>query len=103
MPMPQWRSRSAECAERGGSPRTSRRECAMLWPTSCADLNARTTLMNDPVSPAVSPAAQLRHWYREGIRAALFLPPRWQGLQATPALLALFALAGLLLTVAVQR
>ena len=52
--------------------------------------------------PRLMPGA-LGPWLREGARAALFLRPRWQGLQAHPAVLLALVIAGALLALTAQR
>ena len=45
----------------------------------------------------------LSRWLGEGVRSALFLPPRWEGLTPTPALVAVLVLSGILLNLAFER
>ncbi len=52
-------------------------------------------------APAARPAQS--HWWREALRSSVFLAPRWQGLQATPALVLGLLLAGTLLWVIAHR
>jgi len=42
-------------------------------------------------------------WIAEGVRSALFLPPHWERLVATPGLVAALVLAGVLMTMAFER
>lgn len=50
-----------------------------------------------------APVKGISHWIVEGARSALFLPPRWEGLLPTPALIALLVLYGMLLNLALER
>ncbi|MGH8810154.1 MAG: C13 family peptidase, partial [Noviherbaspirillum sp.] len=49
------------------------------------------------------PLAALGRWYVEGGRGALLLAPRWQRLRATPAVVAMLTVAGVVLTLLVER
>jgi hypothetical protein len=42
-------------------------------------------------------------WYRQSARTAIFRAPRWDGLQASPALVAVMAVTGVLLTLLLER
>ena len=56
-----------------------------------------------PPAPARTPSASILNWYVEGVRAALFLRPRWKRVTAGPAALALLAVLGSLLYILLQR
>ncbi|HEV2612105.1 MAG TPA: C13 family peptidase [Noviherbaspirillum sp.] len=53
--------------------------------------------------PPARPSIGLAAWYREGARTAFFQWPAWQGLAATPSLIAILVLWGLALTIALER
>ena len=61
--------------------------------------------MPRPRPPEPLPAEPLAKglWLRRGARTAFFMRPDWRGLQATPAVVALLVLIGLLLSVVVER
>lgn len=59
--------------------------------------------MNTTYLPSRSRPQSLLNWYREALRAALFLPVRWQRVRASPATLAWLTLGAVLCTLAVER
>lgn len=58
--------------------------------------------MNEPL-PGTTEQSGFGRWYDEGMRTAVFLAPRWNGLRAQPASMALLTAAGVLLTLMVER
>jgi len=48
-------------------------------------------------------ATGLRHWYAQGARSAVLRAPHWEGLRATPALIALLTIISLLLQLMLER
>lgn len=61
-------------------------------------------LVSDATSDTTPiPPASLGHWYAQGFRSALLLPARWNRLQATPVIVAVLTVYGLLLGLLLER
>lgn len=59
-----------------------------------------------PAEPEQRPTpwlSGLGRWYLEGTRAAVFMSPRWQALRATPAVVAVIVMVGLLIDLLIDR
>ncbi|HYD59514.1 MAG TPA: C13 family peptidase [Noviherbaspirillum sp.] len=59
--------------------------------------------MTEQQDIAASKSGSVSSWLREGARTALFLPPRWDGLIPTPALVAFLVFLAVLLNVTFER
>lgn len=59
--------------------------------------------MTEQKDAVAVPAKGVSRWLGEGVRSALFLPPRWEGLVPTPSLIALLMISVTLLDLAFER